>query len=69
MNVGELIDYLSSRPREELVILAKDAEGNGYSPLSEADKGFYVAESTWSGDVEEDDGGGGDPVVVLWPVN
>jgi hypothetical protein len=32
------------------VILQKDAEGNGYSPLDGADEAMYLAESTWSGE-------------------
>ena len=34
------------------MILQKDAEGNGYSPLYGVDsEAVYVPESTWSGDV------------------
>lgn len=34
------------------VILQKDAEGNGYSPLEGADhEAIYISESTWSGSV------------------
>lgn len=78
MTVGELLDYLSTRPRDQLVVLAKDAEGNGYSPLAEAQDGYYFAETTWSGEVEfefdlVESGGeledGTVPAVVLGPVN
>ena len=31
------------------MILRKDAEGNGHSPLAEAWESMYAAESTWSG--------------------
>lgn len=34
--VGELADYLSTLPRDQRVLLAEDAEGNGYSFLAEA---------------------------------
>lgn len=49
--VGELIDYLATQPRDRLVVMAKDAEGNYHSPLAEAAEAMYAADSTWSGDV------------------
>lgn len=51
MTVGELLDYLATQPRDRKVILEKDAEGNGYSPLASADQGLYVADSTYSGEM------------------
>lgn len=52
MKVKELIEELSAFDPEAEVILQKDSEGNGYSPLSGADHdAVYVAENTWSGDV------------------
>jgi len=51
MNVGELIYYLTTQPRDRQVILEKDAEGNGYSPLADATEGLYEADSTWSGEM------------------
>jgi hypothetical protein len=48
--VGELLDYLATRPRDRKVVLRKDAEGNGHSPLADAWEAMYVAESTWSGE-------------------
>ena len=52
MLVKELIELLKTLPEEAEVIMAKDPEGNGYSPLSSVyGKGIYVPESTWSGDV------------------
>jgi hypothetical protein len=47
---GELGDYLSAQPRDQKVVLRKDAEGNDHSPLAEAWEGMYVADSTWSGE-------------------
>jgi hypothetical protein len=47
---GELADYLAVQPRDRKVVLSKDAEGNGYSPLAEAWEALYVADSTWSGE-------------------
>lgn len=49
--VGELLDYLATQPRDRMVVLEKDAEGNGYSPLASAGESLYVADSTWSGEV------------------
>lgn len=49
--VGDLIDYLATQPRDRKVILRKDAEGNGHSPLAEAWEAVYEADSTWSGTV------------------
>jgi hypothetical protein len=85
MKVKELIEALSAAHPEAEVILQKDAEGNGYSPLHCADtEAVYVPESTWSGEVyslswsAEDAGMDGDEwqevsskprCVVLAPVN
>lgn len=77
MNVGELLDYLATQPRDRPVILSKDADGNGYSPLDDADEGMYEATSTWSGEVyypdtdEDADEPPEDavPAVILGPVN
>lgn len=52
MKVSELIAELSKIDQDAMVILQKDAEGNGYSPLHAVDgAAIYVPESTWSGDV------------------
>lgn len=52
MTVTELIEELQYYPPDALVILQKDAEGNGYSPLSGTDPyAIYIADSTWSGEV------------------
>jgi hypothetical protein len=49
--VGDLADYLATQPRDRKVILQKDAEGNGFSPLADASEEMYSADSTWSGEV------------------
>jgi len=84
--VGELVDWLlATQPRDRPVVMSRDAEGNGFSPLADADESMYVAESTWAGDVYStpediadndaltlDDDGAPDEavrVVVLWPTN
>lgn len=69
MTVAELIQYLSGHPEEALVILAKDEEGNGFSPLDEAAEGHYTADTTYSGEVHDEARGGSVRAVVLWPVN
>lgn len=52
MNVKELKELILNLPDEMEVVLQKDAEGNGYSPLSGADSNaVYIAETTWYGDV------------------
>jgi hypothetical protein len=48
---GDLLDYLAAQPRDRKVVLEKDAEGNGYSPLASAGVSLYVADSTYSGEV------------------
>lgn len=52
MRVSELMDRLAELDEDAEVILQKDGEGNGYSPLYEVDgNAIYVAETTWSGTV------------------
>ena len=52
MKVKELLDALVNANPNAEVILQKDSEGNGYSPLRGADlEAVYKPESTWSGSV------------------
>lgn len=51
MTVKELIGLLSGFEQEAEVVLQKDAEGNGYSPLAGIWDGQYRADTTWSGEV------------------
>lgn len=78
MNVRDLIKELMQYPEDLEVIIQKDAEGNGYSPLSGANVGLYQAENTWSGsrvdeenDDDEDDSKthGAIEALFLTPVN
>lgn len=88
MNLKELREFVQSLeglPDETPVILQKDPEGNGYSPLDGAGGGMYLAETTWSGEMYPTDAEIGDsetrytdedraptgavPAIVLWPVN
>jgi len=51
MTVKELKEQIKDLPDEMEVILQKDAEGNGYSPLEGIDSdAVYEPDSTWSGD-------------------
>lgn len=83
MTVRELIEFLQTEDPRRLVIIAKDAEGNGHSPLSSYWTGAYAADSTWSGEVgleeltKEDKEAGyseediikGVPALILAPTN
>lgn len=52
MKVKELIEELKKVDGDRVIILQKDAEGNGYSPLAGLDSEVnYRADSTWSGDI------------------
>lgn len=52
MKVKELIKLLEGFDPKAEVILQKDSEGNGYSPLYGADPyAVYVEDSIWSGEV------------------
>lgn len=78
MTIRELLKLLVAQPDLDAeIILQKDAEGNGYSPLVGGERGYYVADSTYSGevytpeDLEDGENVPPDwkPVLVLWPVN
>lgn len=52
MKVKALMKLLATFDPNADVILQKDAEGNGYSPLSGADhEAVYEPHSTWDGNV------------------
>lgn len=52
MKVKELIEALQTCNPNDLVVLAKDAEGNDFSPVVEISEGMYGPDSTWSGQVK-----------------
>lgn len=54
MLVKELMEILQEFDPETEVILQKDAEGNGYSPLHFYYSGYYVADSTHSGSIYDE---------------
>tara|TARA_S200002703_G_scaffold108388_1_gene94176 strand:+ start:354 stop:617 length:264 start_codon:yes stop_codon:yes gene_type:complete len=52
MKVKELIRLLERCNSEDLVVMSKDGEGNGYSPLYTIDgESRYRPNSTWSGEI------------------
>jgi len=70
MKVKEFVEIISSYPDHYEVILTKDSEGNDYSPFAEASAEYYIAESGWSGYLDDDNSGlYVYNAVVLWPVN
>lgn len=85
MNVKDLREALAAMPDDMLVVVQKDSEGNGYSPLrgADGDNNSYAADSTWGGTVGltaltdeaakrgygPEDVVAGVPCLVLYPVN
>jgi hypothetical protein len=79
VTVKQLIAKLEKLDPDRVVVMRKDGEGNGHSPLSNLGDCIYRPDSTWSGDVypedaNEDDHGytkqkGDKKAVVLCPVN
>jgi hypothetical protein len=78
------IAKLDHLPGDTPVVMSKDAEGNGFSPLVEVDPGMYLAETTYSGehymteeqrqaepnpDEYSEAPDGAVPAVFLWPTN
>lgn len=58
VTVAQLRRALDAMPDEAYVVLAKDPEGNGYSPLATRRDGtpavepvWYLPESTWAGEI------------------
>jgi hypothetical protein len=72
MKVRELIEQLQKAPQEAVVILQRDAEGNGYSPVVGVEECWYDPASTCRGEVLSE---GEDPedcpnallALVIWP--
>jgi hypothetical protein len=73
MKVKELIELLQTLPADSEVILSKDSEGNRFSPLCDYSDAHYQAETTWSGEIWDDEEAeppeDAVPCVVLWPTN
>jgi hypothetical protein len=83
MTVKELIEVLEGENPDRLVVMSKDSEGNGFSPLADASTESYQASCTWAGEIgiekltpelekdgyTEEDVMDGVPALVLWPTN
>lgn len=71
MTKKELLEALKDIGDDALVVLARDGEGNGFSPLDEVGEYRYLPETKWSGVLVDEDPAGPDVVtaLVLWPVN
>lgn len=53
---ADLIEVLQRVPGDTLVVMSRDAEGNGYSPWAAyTDRYRYEAETTWSGEIRDPD--------------
>ena len=52
MNIKKLKEIIDKLPNDMEVILQKDSEGNGYSPLADCDTNcIYIKEADGPGDV------------------
>jgi len=72
MTWGELKEVMKDVPDNFEIIIASDAEGNSFSPLSECWMGVYIPDTDWYGDIvmaddlEEDEELN---CAILWPTN
>lgn len=73
MKIKELMEILADLNPEHEVVLSRDGEGNGFSPLSAYGVGQYVPESTWSGELRSAENKECKKkdlnAIVLWPAN
>lgn len=72
MNIIELIVELEKLPPTLTVVMSKDGEGNGFSPLGEVEgeSVYYKPDNTWSGEITNDNRTHNSlACVVLWPTN
>lgn len=75
MKVKELKELLSNIDDDYEVVLSKDGEGNGFSPLADYMMAEYEPETTWCGEIwsEEDsidaERKHNQNAIVLWPTN
>lgn len=73
VTVKELIEQLKGCAPDAIVVLAKDNEGNGFSPFCDIGRGAAVALCPWAYDVatydklHELEPGKQFDVIVLWP--
>ena len=70
MTVKVLIKKLQKFNPDYDVILQKDSEGNGYSPLTdEIEEGYYEPETAWYGERVETTTRKSFPAIFLAPTN
>lgn len=50
MTIKELLLAIKGLPEDMQIILAKDAEGNDYTPLADIAIGVYETTTTWNGE-------------------
>jgi hypothetical protein len=73
MRVGELKKLLADYSDDQMIVIAKDAEGNMFSPLAGISEGCYLPEAPYYGymadpdDAEDHDGTIN--VLILDPMN
>jgi hypothetical protein len=67
MNVKELIEELQNQDPDLLVLLASDAEGNGFKKLAGMQTYFYEEDGRNYEILDDEEGSEGDPLaLVLW---
>lgn len=74
LTVKDLKELIKDLPDDMPVVMSKDGEGNGFSPLSDYSMGKYAPDSTWSGEWYQDEDErdaprGSKKAICLWPVN
>jgi hypothetical protein len=73
MTVKALITKLQAEDPNRIVIMSSDSEGNRYSPLSSVNPFRYLPDSTWSGEIYNEDDEelptGTKAALVLYPTN
>lgn len=82
MTLNQFIEQLHELQGEghgdSIIVLSKDGEGNDFSPFAELGNYFYKANSTWSGEICNEDEKEAHPgdfedynqkAIVLWPTN
>lgn len=67
--VAELREVLTQFPSDAIIIMAKDGEGNDYSPYADIGASWYEPVQTWSGETHESEQPGTIRCVVLMPIN
>ena len=69
LTVGDLREQIADLPDSLIIVLAKDAEGNDYSPLGCMGTNRYRPHNSWSGNVSKHPHKDSVPALVLEPIN